>query len=688
METVIWELSRNYTYVLERCERETQMHYINCSRLLRGAALTILLTVFPGAASGAPSDGNSGGLIASARYPADTARRKVAEVDRAQSRTREAAPIDTDAVIPGRPEVGAPEPTRNASDSQATDISASDQSVAEELRQLVERRLDRYVDRKNEQSAIQSFYASRNFLPIWVQKGVATAAAKTAIARIKAADQDALEPSDYPTPDLTADTSSAGLAEAELKLTGAVLAYARDAQMGPIHFTRVSENIYYEQETPDPTQILANVMKATDVAAALDSYNPPQAGYKALKAKLAELRAARSGSTDDSNVRRIPEGPSLRIGDTSPRVTMLRERLTMPSAVNSGERYDKALAVAVRNFQTENGLTPDGVVGPNTLAVLNGKAPFGRAEDLIVVNMLRWRWMPRKLGEPSLGDAYVMLNIPDFTLNVVRSGKTVWHTKVVTGKPSNQTPLLTETMKYITVNPSWNVPSSIIYNEYIPALRQDPTAMSRMGIEVSQKPDGSVYMVQPPGDNNALGRLRFNFPNKFLVYQHDTPDKYLFQRTVRAYSHGCMRVQHPLKYAEILLSIVQPNEKYTPERLRRMYGPTEKNIRFPTAIPVHLTYQTAFVDDSGTLQLRGDAYGHDKRMLAIIKSDDERRVADLPISRPGHSHSRPPVDLPYGVVKSGPNDRYDDGPSFFDLFRSDLFGGPARRVREGYNRIR
>ena len=664
------------------------MHSRHCGHLLKGVALGILLAANPGAAFGVPSDGSSDSLIESARKSANTTGRSVAEVSQPGAGTRETAPTDTDAVMPRRPATVSPVPANDVLDSPALDINAADQSVSEQLRQLVETSLDRYVTRKNTRSAIESFYASRSFLPVWVQKGVATAAAKAAVARIRAADQDALNPSDYPTPDFAADTSSAGLAKSELKLTTAVLAYARDAQVGPIHFTRVSENIYYEQEAPDPGEILTKVTTAANVAAALDSYNPPQAGYNALKAKLAELRAAHNGSNDDSETRPIPEGPVLRIGDTSPRVVLLLERLNVPSTGRSGERYDKALALAVRNFQIENRLTPDGVVGPNTLAALNGKAPFGRAEDIIVVNMLRWRWMPRQLGEPRLGDAYVMLNIPDFTLKVVRKGKTLWRSKVVIGKPSNQTPLLTETMKYITVNPAWNVPPSIIYNEYLPALRQDPTAMSRMGIEVIQKRDGSVYMVQPPGDNNALGRLRFNFPNKFLVYQHDTPDKYLFQKTARAYSHGCMRVQYPLKYAEVLLSIVQPNERYTAERLRRMYGPTEKNIKFATPIPVHLTYQTAFVSESGTLQLRRDVYGHDKRMLAIIKDDDERRIADLPIARPGHSHSRPPVNLPYGVVTSGQNGRYDDGPSFLDLFGGNWSDRPARRVREGYNRGR
>ena len=187
---------------------------------------------------------------------------------------------------------------------------------------------------------------------------------------------------------------------------------------------------------------------------------------------------------------------------------------------------------------------------------------------------------------------------------------------------------MTGAMKFITVNPTWNVPPSIIANEYLPAVRQDPSVLERMGLRMEQNRDGTVRIYQPPGDRNALGRIRFNFPNKFLVYQHDTPDKHLFAHDKRAYSHGCMRVENPLLYGEKLLSVMMPNERYTAEKLRSMYGPSEININFPTTLPVHLTYQTAFVDDAGNLQIRDDIYGRDARHIAVFRSD-ERRVADV-----------------------------------------------------------
>ncbi len=219
---------------------------------------------------------------------------------------------------------------------------------------------------------------------------------------------------------------------------------------------------------------------------------------------------------------------------------------------------------------------------------------------------------------------------------------------------------------YITINPTWNVPPSIVRNEYLPALRADRGVLRRYGLRIYYDRDGTLHIYQPPGARNALGRIRFNFPNKFLVYQHDTPDKYLFKRAKRAYSHGCMRVQDPLDYATKLLAIELPQDHYTPAKFEGMYGRNEININFPVPIPVHLTYQTAFVDRDGKLQFRDDIYGRDAKMIAIFKNKSEHRVADIPIKRNRSSTS---VRL-RGHMNGGRG--YYRGSSFFDF----LFGGP------------
>ena len=254
----------------------------------------------------------------------------------------------------------------------------------------------------------------------------------------------------------------------------------------------------------------------------------------------------------------------------------------------------------------------------------------------------------------------------------MQNGAQVWTTRVVTGKPGKHaTPMLTETMKFITVNPTWNVPPSIIYNEYLPALQQDPTVLQRMGLKLERNRDGSIHISQPPGEANALGRIRFNFPNKFLVYQHDTPDKHLFAKEERAFSHGCMRVQNPDQYASTLLNIVMPNERYTPEKIRSMYGRSEIDLKFPTPIPVNITYQTAFVDDAGKLQIRKDVYGRDAAMIALLKNSRSRDLETM-VSHAQPSYARPKDGLPAGVNFASDN-TYSSGPSFFER----LFGGPS-----------
>ena len=280
----------------------------------------------------------------------------------------------------------------------------------------------------------------------------------------------------------------------------------------------------------------------------------------------------------------------------------------------------------MKKLQRTRGMTATGQLDAGTAETLTAR-PTNRHIEVILANMERWRWLPRDLGR-----AYVMVNIPDYTLRVVRDGPTIWLTKIVVGKPSLPTPLLSEQMKFITINPTWNVPQSIVQNEYLPALRRDPGALARIGLRVQHNRDGSIHVFQPPGERNALGRIRFNFPNKFLVYQHDTPNKHLFSHDKRAYSHGCMRVENPLKYAEVLLSIAKPQQGYTAEKLHSMFGGDERDITLPEPIPVHLTYQTAFVDQSGSLQIREDIYSRDAEITTALKSED-RKYADLPIER-------------------------------------------------------
>jgi murein L,D-transpeptidase YcbB/YkuD len=562
------------------------------------------------------------------------------------------------------------EPTKAATNAAPAD------AVGEKLRELITgRQFDRLVSRKSDRAGIEAYYSSHNYAPIWISNNAGNDRAKAAIAYLGLADAVGLDPNDYPTPDFKSATTADALAEAELKLTASALTFARHAQIGRIHFTRVSADIQYDLVAPESADVLAKLGDSSDPGKVLDAYNPPQAEFKALRAKLrkgpapAETKTAQKPELPRVHV---PDGKILRPGMKDPRVTAVRKRLDI-AGDKENQLYDDAVRDAVKTFQTENDINVDGNLGPNTVRTLNGERTEVRQTaadptDTIIVNMERWRWVPRDLGNP-----HVVVNVPDYTLWLYNNDKVYWHTKIVVGKPNLVTPMVSAEMKFITVNPTWNVPPSIIEKEYLPALEADPQALDRIGLKLTQDADGTIHISQPPGAGNALGRIRFNFPNKFLVYQHDTPDKHLFSRDKRAFSHGCMRVQNPLTYGEKLLSLVLPKERYTEARLESMFGGSEININFPKFIPVHLTYQTAFVDDAGKLQLREDIYGRDAKMLSILKSN-ERKVADLAVERAPNTSSKP-VRMPAGMYGGG-GYSYGGGNNFFDWIFGGQQGGP------------
>jgi L,D-transpeptidase YcbB len=253
------------------------------------------------------------------------------------------------------------------------------------------------------------------------------------------------------------------------------------------------------------------------------------------------------------------------------------------------------------------------------LAQLRGRAAGGshdqRRIDTIIANMERWRWYHREIRK-----SRVEVNEPDFRLKVIHDGRQVWATRVVIGKPSMPSPLLAQQMDSITINPTWKVPASIVRNEYLPAEARQPGTLARMGMRM-KRVNGEVEITMPPGGQNPLGHIRFNFFNRLTVFQHDTPDQYLFAHVVRAESHGCMRVQDAPKYAELLASIVHPEEQWTAQKVKSLYADSpEHEISLGSGpIWIYLTYQTAFVDEAGKLQIRRDLYNLDSRTLAAIK---------------------------------------------------------------------
>ena len=476
---------------------------------------------------------------------------------------------------------------------------------------------------KRDAEGIAAFYAARGNEPVWIEDGKFAPEALALIARIQRADEDGLDAADYKLPwtevGLYLDSVNDKLARADLELSQAVALYARHIYSGRVTPSDVSSNLNYKLNPPGAADVLALVSGASDPVVTLEAYQPPQKEYAALRAELARLRAAAEADT----LPEVAEGDLLKPGMSDPRVPVIRERLQLASNASDAELYDDILVEAVKGFQASAGLRSDGIVGKNTVSAMNSRG--ADPVETILLNMERWRWMPRYLG-----DFYVRVNLPNYNLDVYRNDVVFHTTRIVIGKVGSQTPVFSDEIEHVVVNPYWNVPASIVRNELMPAIRK---GSGLRGYQVYAKVRGryraidprsvnwrkvdarSIQVKQPPGARNALGEVKFLFPNQHDVYLHDTPSKSLFEREARAFSHGCMRVMNPWDFAEALLS---NTDQVSAAALRKQVGGGENWVNLDKHIPVHITYFTAWVDDSGDLQLRDDVYGLDKRLAAAL----------------------------------------------------------------------
>ena len=478
------------------------------------------------------------------------------------------------------------------------------------------------AEERDDRAALLDFYADRAFLPLFVDARGTTDQARAAMTVIARVDRDGLDPKDYAFAPVTAGMAPEARAKAEIDVALDVVRLARPLQSGRFDPRRV-----HDLGTPKPTptearEVLERIAGSRDVVATLDAYAPPHEGYRRLKAMLAELRGVK-----EEPMVMVPAGPLLKPGQKDARVALLRERLGISDVVSDAEVYDPALADAVKAFQRERGIAANGKVGRETLSALNGEnsGTAGRVAE-VIANMERWRWLPRDLGE-----LHVFVNVPDFHLDVMKDGKSIHHARVIVGRPSNPTPIFSEAMRYVVVNPYWNVPYSIVKKEMIGKAqstaggalasgawevevgrrRVDPTTVDWSTVDASK-----VTIRQRPGGGNALGNIKFLFPNQHAVYLHDTSSRSLFSRDFRALSHGCVRVHEPFSFADAVLS--EEPDQLDGARLKKMVGGGEKTISLKQTIPVHITYFTAWVDDAGQLQTRPDLYGHDGRVKRLL----------------------------------------------------------------------
>jgi len=521
-----------------------------------------------------------------------------------------------------------------APDAAATPAGAAAPAVDPQMAAAVSAALDALVaadvkaspvgagDWRAARLAIRIFYAARGFAPVWLDGHGLNPQGQGVLRRLERADEDGLDLAAFPLPkDLPADATPERLAEVDTTLSAAVVAYAMQASGSRIVPTRISSLITARPTLADPGAALAAVAAAADPDGALAGYNPQQKGYRDLRDQLSRTRAAApppppTPSAAPTTIR-IPDGPSLGLGMQDTRVPLVRARLGVAADGSAADVYDLPVAAAVQAFQRANGLPPNGALTPATAAALSGgvatpaSAPTAtvspaRRLSMLVANMEMWRWEPRDMGAER-----IEINIPDYTLRMMEGDDLVHQARVIVGKPDTPTPVFSNAMKYILVNPIWRVPDSIVRKELAPHLAEDPDYLTRRGYQVAEI-GGHMFVSQPPGEGNALGHILFMFPNEHAVYLHDTPLRGLFGTARRAYSHGCVRLDQPMRLAELVMGAGWS------ARLQAMIGSTERTVMLPHAIPIHLEYFTEFVDATGALQEREDVYGIAARVADTI----------------------------------------------------------------------
>jgi murein L,D-transpeptidase YcbB/YkuD len=472
---------------------------------------------------------------------------------------------------------------------------------------------------------LAQFYEKNGHRLIWCDdSGKLTAATKTLLGALRRAGEHGLDPEDYALRRLDLlssqiakapldDSGLTRLADFDLLMTASFFRYASDLSTGRVHPDEIRNDWHTNGPELDPLTKLDEALQGDKLADLLSALPPPHPGYARLCVALKELRELEAAGGWPL----IPEGEKLKLGSRGPRVALLRQRLLEPADAN--DRFDRTLAESVRRFQVAHGIEPDGTLGAITLNEMN--VPVERRIRQIELNLERWRWIPRALGDP-----HVFVNIPGFDLALVRDRVPVWHTRIVVGKAFTPTPVFSDRIVETVINPPWNVPESIAIGEYLPELLKDKTALRRHDLRLLQGSEDHAREVDPttvdwkalgegefpyrlrqdPGPNNALGRVKFQLTNEFNVYLHDTPTRALFGKSGRDLSHGCMRVEQPVDLARQLLG--ESSQHALSDALDQA---EERHLPVKPAVPIHIAYLTAWVDDVGALRFSPDVYDFD-----------------------------------------------------------------------------
>ncbi|WP_421872713.1 L,D-transpeptidase family protein [Marinoscillum sp.] len=471
--------------------------------------------------------------------------------------------------------------------------------------------------------SIANFYTNRIFETIWTDN-----LASQLLEEIRKSELEGFNPEDY---HLSILSDLDGLdqlntyerANYELLLTDSFLLLATHLLSGKVNPTTLNPDWRVVKREGDPVDLLAQAITTNDMKSVFSASRPTYKAYTRLVEKLSKYREIeQSGGWGQ-----IANGPTLKPGQSDERVLQVRKRLLasgdlVPYTNDEPELYDDQLKQAVSKYQQRYGLEVDGAIGQSTLMSMNEPVET-RIED-IVLNLERCRWLPR-----TLGDHYILVNLPAYEMEVVRSGQVSLEMGVAVGKPYRQTPVFTANMTYMVLNPYWTVPPTILYQDMIPAQIKNPSYLNSLQIKVldqsGQEVDPATInwagytknfpytLRQEPGKVNALGRVKFIFPNEFNIYMHDTNHPEVFAKYNRALSSGCVRLSQPLELA-YYLGQFQNRPLTKPELDEISASKTNQTIILSKPIPVHMQYWTAFVDESGVLNFRPDIYDRNARL--------------------------------------------------------------------------
>lgn len=549
-----------------------------------------------------------------------------------------------------------------------------------------------------DRDAVLAFYTGRECRPLWIDENGPTRAAERVIAEFRRADDWGLRSSDFEVP-LDSQTSALGqrpadeAANAELAITAAVLRYAHEAQGSriPEPDKLLSSYLDRQPELSTAEDILVQMSQSQEPDAVLRAFHPSQEQFLKLKDLLAKLRGKENVVPPELQLPR--RGPLLQLGSKSPEVATLKKRFGVVSAAGEEAVFDQALADAVKKFQTSSSLPVDGFVGPQTRAALGADGPEKNAVRIaaVIANMEEWRWMPR-----SLGSTYIFVNVPAFSIALMQDGKKLFDDRVVVGTAEKQTPIFSKNMKTIVLRPEWNLPDSIKLTALLSgrSIERQGYIVMRNGHTVDStrinwaRANLSEYtFYQPAGDDNALGLVKFLFPNKHSVYLHDTPSRYLFDEPVRLFSHGCVRVRNPQKLAQDIFDIDRGADAPDVKSLVSK-GPKDNDIALQTPLPVHVGYFTVWVDEDGKPQYFRDFYGHQQRItlalagqwnridvgkdhLAAVDTSALKQVRLSSGERSRKSKSRRSYDPPMGLTRDNGGPRYS-GNSVGELILRSL----------------